>query len=229
MRFDGLIMAAIASEFRRTLIGARVDKIYQPSRLELVMTMRQPGRSITIIASAQPTAARVHITETVRENPPVPPAFCMLLRKHLIGSRVREIEQLGLDRVLKITFMRSSEDVPKTLVIEVMGRHSNIALIDGDTNMILDSIKHIGADLSRVRQMGPGIQYVNPPAQDKLNILLCSEEDLDDVLGKAQENTPSMSLGRVLVSSLAGFGLGSADRVLREAGIEPAKPCRDLD
>ena len=222
-------MAAIASEFRRTLIGARVDKIYQPSRLELVMTMRQPGRSITIIASAQPTAARVHITETVRENPPVPPAFCMLLRKYLIGSRVREIEQLGLDRVLKITFMRSSEDVPKTLVIEVMGRHSNIALIDGDTNMILDSIKHIGADLSRVRQMGPGIQYVNPPAQDKLNILLCSEEDLDDVLGKAQENTPSMSLGRVLVSSLAGFGLGSADRVLREAGIEPAKPCRDLD
>ena len=86
-----------------------------------------------------------------------------------------------------------------------------------------DSIKHIGVDLSRVRQMGPGIQYESACSR-QLNTLR-SEEDLDDAIGKAQENTPSMSLGRVLVSSLAGFA-GSADRVLREAGIEPAKPCR---
>jgi len=227
--FDGLVMAAVATEFRQNLLGARVDKIYQPSKLELIMTMRQPGRNITVIASCQPEAARVHITHTERKNPLVPPAFCMLLRKYLIGSRVMHVKQLGLDRILMITFLRSREDTPKTLVVEVMGRHSNIALVDDASSMILDSIKHVSADVSRVRQMGPGIQYVQPPAQDKLNIVFVSKEDLDNVLCKSQENTPSMSLSRFLVSSLAGFGRESADRVLREAGLVPDNPCSELD
>jgi predicted ribosome quality control (RQC) complex YloA/Tae2 family protein len=226
--FDGLVMAAVTTEFRQNLIGARVDKIYQPSKLELVITMRQPGRNIMVVASSQPEAARVHITHTERENPLVPPAFCMLLRKHLIGSRVMDVAQSGLDRVLRITFSRSQEETPKVLVIEVMGKHSNIALIDDKSNVILDSIKHVGSDVSRVRQMGPGIQYVQPPAQDKLNIVFASKEDLDQALCKFQANMSPPPLGRFLVSSLAGFGRESANRVLREAGLVPDMPCADL-
>ncbi len=227
--FDGLIMAAVASEFRQTLPGARVDKIYQPSGLEIVMTMRQPGKNIMVLASSESEAARVHITQTERENPYVPPPFCMLLRKYLIGSRVRQVEQVGLDRILRITFSRSKEETLKTLIIEVMGRHSNIALIDNGSNMILDSIKHIGSDVSRVRQMGPGIQYTPPPAQDKLNILLVSKDDLDEALCEFQENMPSASCSRFIVSRLEGFGSESAARVLREAGLVPDEPCSGLN
>jgi predicted ribosome quality control (RQC) complex YloA/Tae2 family protein len=227
--FDGLVMAAVATEFRQNLIGARVDKIYQPSGLEIIMTVRQPGKNITVLASSEPEAARVHITQAERRNPSHPPPFCMLLRKYLMSSRVQEVAQVDLDRILKVTFLRSREETPKTLVIEVMGRHSNIALVDESSNMILDSIKHIGVDVSRVRQMGPGIQYMEPPAQDKLNILFVSKEDLDDVLCAFQENMPSVSLSRFLVSSLAGFGRESAARVLREAGLVPDKPCSGLN
>jgi len=227
--FDGIVMAAVAAEFRQNLIGARVDKIYQPSKLELTMTMRQPGRNITVVASSRPEAARIHITQIGRENPLVPPAFCMLLRKYLIGSRVMHVAQSGLDRVLEITFLRSREETPKALVVEAMGRHSNIALVDKASGMVLDSIKHIGSDLSRVRQMGPGIQYTQPPAQDKLDILVASKEDLDDALCRSQANTPSVPLDRLLVSLFAGFGRESAGRVLREVGLVPDITCSALD
>lgn len=221
-------MAAIASEFKRTLLGARVDKIYQPSKLEIIMTMRQPGHNITVIASSQPEAARVHITRGERENPLVPPAFCMLLRKYLAGSRVMQVAQLGLDRVLKITFVRSREETPKTLVIEVMGRHSNMALVDEGPGMILDSMKHIGSDVSRVRQMGPGIQYIPPPAQDKLNLLLLSNEDLDRVLREFQQASPTASCSKFLMSSFSGLGRDSAAKVLSDAGIIGNDPCVTL-
>lgn len=227
--FDGLVMAVVASELRQNLLGARVDKIYQPSDLEIVITVRQPGRNIMVLASSEPRAARVHITQAERKNPYVPPPFCMLLRKYLIGSRINLVDQVGLDRILRITFSRSKEETSKSLIIEVMGRHSNIALIDEGSNMILDSIKHIGSDVSRVRQMGPGIQYVLPPAQDKLNILSVSKDGLDEALCKFQENMPSVSLNRFLVSRLEGFGQESAARVLHEAGLVPNEPCSDLN
>jgi predicted ribosome quality control (RQC) complex YloA/Tae2 family protein len=223
--FDGLVMAAVAAEFRQELIGARVDKIYQPSGLEIVITMRQPGKNVTVLASAKPEAARVHITQVERKNPSHPPPFCMLLRKYLMSSRVTEVAQVGLDRILRVTFSRSREEVPKTLVIEVMGRHSNIALIDGGSNMILDSIKHIGADVSRVRQMGPGIQYMPPPSQDKLNILLLSKEELSEILSKFQEMSPDASCSRFLISSFAGLGHDAAAKILSDAGIVQDLPC----
>lgn len=226
--FDGLLMAAVAAEFRQNLLGARVDKIYQPARLEVVMTMRQPGKNIMVLVSSDPEAARVHITEVARENPYVPPPFCMLLRKYLVSSRVIRVEQVGLDRILRITFSRSKEETPKTLVIEVMGRHSNMALVDEGSNMILDSIKHIGSDVSRVRHMGPGIEYALPPAQNKLNIMSVSGDDLDTALYKFKESMPSASCSRFIVSRLEGFGRESAARVLREAGLRADEPCADL-
>ncbi|NLS44705.1 MAG: fibronectin/fibrinogen-binding protein, partial [Firmicutes bacterium] len=118
MIFDGLIMSAAANEMRRNLLGARVDKIYQPFGLKLTMTVRQPGKNIKILISAEPKTARVHITQAEYENPYNPPPFCKLLRKHLISSRIIQIDQVGLDRILRITFLRSPEETPKVLVVE---------------------------------------------------------------------------------------------------------------
>lgn len=228
LAFDGLLMAAIASEFRHRLIGARVDKIYQPSKLELIIIMRQPGQNITVFASSQPEVARVHITQIERKNPPVPPAFCMLLRKYLVSSKVTQVTQLGLDRVLEIRFLRSREETPKNLVIEVMGRHSNIALVDEGSNTILDSIKHVGSDVSRIRHMGPGIQWSPPPAQDKLNLLFVTKEELNEILHKFRETSPDSSCSKFLVSSFSGFGRDSAAKILSEAGITGDESCGGL-
>ena len=229
MIFDGLIMSAAANEMRRNLLGARVDKIYQPFGLKLTMTVRQPGKNIKILISAEPKTARVHITQAEYENPYNPPPFCMLLRKHLISSRIIQIDQVGLDRILRITFLRSPEETPKVLVVETMGRHSNISLIHEDSGIILDSIKRIGSDRSRVRQLGPGLKYVFPPPQDKLNILLMSKDDLDERLTIFQNREPSVQCSKFLVSSFTGFGRETAIKILHKAGITPDSPCVGLN
>lgn len=178
MALDGIFLSMLKKEMEKTLIGARVDKIHQPSREELIMALRWNGGTGKLLFSASASAPRVHFTESAIDNPKAPPMFCMLMRKHLSGAKLIAIEQFGLERLLHFSFSTYNElgdPVVLKLAVEIMGRHSNIILI-GNDGKIIDSIKRVTADMSSVRQVMPGMTYVFPPSQNKLDTLNLNKE-----------------------------------------------------
>ena len=169
MALDGIAVKCVAEELNRAFSGTRVDKIFQPERDEIVITAHGPAGGGRLVISASASNARAHLSEAKKENPAQAPLFCMLLRKHLIPSRILRVEQVGFERVLRIDFSATTElgdTVVKSLYAELMGRHSNIILVDGE-NRILDSVKHIDMSVSSVRQVMPGLPYEGAPPQDK--------------------------------------------------------------
>ncbi len=179
MALDGITLSMLKNEISEKLIGARVDKIHQPSKEELVLSLRWNGGNGKLLISASASSPRIHFTESSVDNPKNPPMFCMLMRKHLSGAKLIEIEQFGLERMLHLSFATYNEfgdPVVIKLAVEIMGRHSNIMLI-GPDGRIIDAIKRVTADMSSVRQVMPGMAYVFPPAQNKMNTL-----DIDGML-----------------------------------------------
>ena len=166
MALDGAFLSCLRRELTDALPDARVDKIYQPEREELIITLRYRGGAERLYLSAQATSPRVHFTKETPENPAQPPMFCMLLRKRLTGGRLAAIRQEGFERALYFDFDCISElgdPVRLTLAVEMMGRHSNIILI-GPDGIIIDAIKRIYPDMSSVRPILPGMRYETPPA-----------------------------------------------------------------
>ncbi len=173
MALDGITLSMLKDELAENIIGSRVDKIYQPSKEELVISLRWNGGNGRLLISASASSPRIHFTEAQVDNPKVPPMFCMLMRKHLSGAKIVSIEQFGLERLLHISFATYNEfgdPVILKLAVEIMGRHSNIILI-GNDGKIIDSIKRVTADMSSVRQVMPGMTYIFPPTQNKMNTL----------------------------------------------------------
>lgn len=173
MALDGITLSMLKNELAENLVGARVDKIHQPSKEELIMSLRYNGGSKKLLVSASASAPRVHFTEAPVDNPKAPPMFCMLMRKYISGAKLIGIEQFGLERILHFSFSTYNElgdPVVLKLAVETMGRHSNLILIGSD-GKIIDSIKRVTADMSSVRQVMPGMTYVFPPSQDKMNTL----------------------------------------------------------
>ena len=173
MALDGITLSMLKNEISEKLIGARIDKIHQPSKEELVIALRWNGGNGKLLISASANGPRIHFTEASVDNPKNPPMFCMLMRKHLSGAKLVEIEQFGLERMLHLSFSTYNEfgdPVIIKLAVEIMGRHSNIMLL-GPDGKIIDSIKRVTADMSSVRQVMPGMSYVFPPAQNKMNTL----------------------------------------------------------
>ncbi len=165
MLFDSLILAAVTDELGRTIVGGKVEKITQPSPLEIVLRIYHVGRTHYLLLSCDPQFARAHLTHIRRDNPPQPPAFCSQLRKYLDGAFVHAVSlPLGFgERVLHVEF-RAVDGAPYTLIIETMGRLSNVVFVNG-AGTILGAIKHIGRDLNRFRQILPGQPYRTPPRQ----------------------------------------------------------------
>lgn len=181
MALDGLFLHCLKQEIIDTVLQARVDKIYQPSREELVITLRYRGGAAKLLLSASANSPRVHFTEIALENPKSPPMFCMLLRKHLSTAKLVGVRQLGLDRVLFLDFETVNELgdlVIITIAVEIMGRHSNIIVVD-QNGKILDAIKRVNDEMSAVRPVLPGMTYVLPPQQDKLSLLEATAEEAD--------------------------------------------------
>ena len=169
MAFDGAYLYKIKQEIEE-MVGGRIDKISQPSRETLVITLRAIGGNRKLLLSAAAAAAKVHFTTVPMENPKAAPMFCMLLRKHLGSGRLLRVEQQGLDRVLTLVFECVNElgdRVELSLVCEIMGRHSNIILLD-QNQKIIDAIKRVDFVTSEVRQILPGMTYTQPPQQHKL-------------------------------------------------------------
>lgn len=172
MALDGIFLYHLKNEIASFAVDSRVDKIHQPSRDEIVISLRSREGSRKLLMSCNADSARIHFTEFAPENPPKPPMFCLMLRKRLTGAWITSIEQDNLERILRINFSGTDELGDKTnyaLIIEIMGKYSNIIFVDRD-NRIIDSLKRVDESKSHIREILPGVTYVAPPAQDKLNI-----------------------------------------------------------
>ncbi|MDI6827660.1 MAG: NFACT family protein, partial [Armatimonadota bacterium] len=175
MTFDSVILAAIAAELNKTLVNGRVSAVHQPEPLDIVLTIRNSGANYSLLISAEAESPRIHLTSIRRPNPKTPPNFCMLLRKRLEGSHFIEAEQVDFDRILRLKFT-AYDGERLTLIIEIMGKHSNIILVN-DAARIIGAIKPIGRQKSRYREVLPGRQYVPPPPQNKINPLSITKEE----------------------------------------------------
>ena len=203
MALDGVYLSLIKAELEQSLIGSRVDKIHQPSRDSVVIALRTQGFGTKkLMFSSSAGTARVHFTEREPENPQVPPMFCMLLRKHLSSGKLLAIRQDGFERILFFDFETADEfgdRVVLTLAAEIMGRCSNILLI-GPDGRVIDSIKRVSEDMSRVRWVLPGVAYTLPPRDDRLNPLDFSEEELFSRLAETNQE-----LSKALVKVFEGI------------------------
>lgn len=202
MALDGIYLSLLRKEFD-PLIDGRVDKIHQPSREELIMTIRTKEGAQKLMFSTGAGSARVHITTADIENPKTPPMFCMLMRKHLAGGRLTAIRQDGFERILFFDFEATNEmgdRVNLTLAAEIMGRRSNLILYRED-GRIIDSIKRVGQEMSSVRMVLPGARYTLPPREERLNLLDCTKEEF---LAKIVEN-PTAELSKAIMKTLEGI------------------------
>ncbi|WP_082234230.1 Rqc2 family fibronectin-binding protein [Halobacillus massiliensis] len=181
MSFDGIVTRAVTRELIEKLVTGRILKIYQPTDTELIFTVRKERKNYSLLLSAHPSYARFHLTQDGYNNPKEPPMLCMLLRKHLAGGFIEDIEQVEMERVVKLHVRSRNEigdETIKKLIIEVMGKHSNIILIDSEEGHILDSIKHLPPSQNTYRTVMPGQPYKLPPEQGKSNPLQLTGEEL---------------------------------------------------
>ena len=171
MAFDGVMTAAVVYELNHILQGGKIEKVYQPEAEELVFNIHSKSGKLKLYISSSGNHAGIYISSESFSNPASPSAFCMLLRKHLQSGRITDIRQVGSERIVEIYIETMDElgfNVNKKLVVEIMGKHSNISLVDEGSGKIIDSIKRISIDTSRVRQLLPGMIYQYPPLQDKI-------------------------------------------------------------
>ena len=202
MALDGAFLYAVKGELD-FLVGARIDKIHQPSKDEIIIAFRAQGGNFKLIISSSANAARVHITRSVVENPKSPPMFCMLLRKHLGNGKLIAIRQDGLERILYLDFEAMNEIgdmINVTLACEIMGRYSNLIIINSE-GKIIDSIKRVDEEMSRERLVLPGMKYTYPPRDNRISILTSSKEEMKEAI-KAAKND---ELSKVLIKTFEGL------------------------
>ena len=193
MPLDALCLSGVVHELQNALSGANIDKIYQPGRDEVVLALRAPAGNVKLLLSANPSHPRAHLTQISRENPDKPPMFCMLLRKHLSGARLLELVQPPMERVVDLRLEALDElgdRVERRLVLEAMGRHSNLILLDGE-GRIMDCLRRVDSDMSARRQVLPGLFYRLPPAQEKLAPSSLDRAALESALAAAPEESPA--------------------------------------
>ena len=205
MSFDGIVTNALVKEFKETITGGRIDKIYQQEKDEILIHIRNLGNNYKLLLSASSNNPRAYLTDYSKQNPNTPPMFCMFLRKQLQGGIILDINQHELDRIITID-VKSLDEIgdisTKQLIIEIMGKHSNIILIDKSSEIILDSIKRVPESISRVRQVLPGLKYQYPPSNDKLNPL---HIDFDTFLNKLDKNNKNVQVFKFLYKSFIGL------------------------
>ena len=199
MPLDGICMQAVAEELRSELLGLRIDKVQQPARDQVILLLRGNKR---LLLNAGANTPRIQLTALTRDNPAEPPMFCMLLRKHLQNGRIVNISQPGLERIVHIDIEHLDEmgDLRhKTLVMELMGKHSNLIFCNDD-NTIIDSIKRVSAAVSSVREVLPGKPYFIAHTQDKLDALTCDETTFRETLAAKPQSvfTRQASTGNAL-------------------------------
>ena len=228
MPLDALCLTAVAAEVRAAVQGGKIDKIYQPARDEVVLYIRGPAGNVRLLLSANPGHPRAHLTDRNRENPEQPPMFCMLLRKHLQGARILELNQPPLERILDFrleTLDELGDRVERRLVLEAMGRSANLLLLDGE-GRIVDCTRRVDGDLAKgQRQLLPGLFYRQPPAVDKLNPFTLSPEELRLVLA----NPLGKAWDKLLLDSFTGLSPLVARELAFRADGDPERLAAELE
>ncbi len=207
MSFDGFFLHHMTEELRQELLYGRIQKINQPFEQELVLQIRSKRQNHKLLLSAHPVFGRIQLTHTAFENPAVPTTFIMVMRKYLQGATIESIEQIDNDRILEISVSNKNEigdSVAATLIIEIMGKHSNIILMDKASGNIIEAIKHVGFSQNSYRTILPGSSYVTPPQTDKRNPFTISDEKLFEIL-----HTEDLS-ARSLQNLFQGLGRDTA-------------------
>ena len=224
MAFDVIFATAVAKELDGALAGARVEKVYQPSKEEILLFCRVGRETRKLIVSSSPASARVCFTDTAGENPAAPPMFCMLLRKHLAGAQIEGVETVGFERAIKITFACRDElgfDCRRYLIAEIMGKYSNIIFAgDDDGKMkILGVTKPVDMTTSRVRQLLPGMIYQSPPPQEKKSPL---DETGEGFLSRFENYPRGKDAERFFIDTYLGFSPAVAREIVHRAGRDGA-------
>ena len=226
MSLDGISMHPLAIELDRAVAGGRIDRINQPSKQSIVMSLRLPGKNVLLHITINPQNPAMHLIDKAPENPPEPPMFCMVLRKHLETGRIAGVRQYGLDRLLimDIDFLSArGRIITKSLVVELMGKYSNIILVqDG---IIIDALRKVGTNSSRVRTVLPGDAYVLPPQQDKLNLL---ETPIREAIA-AIRTKGDMKLSKAILDTCLGFGPVTAKEAAYGAGLPASMAISQLN
>ena len=210
MSFDGFFLHHMVEELRRELVNGRIQKINQPFEQELVLQIRSNRQSHRLLLSAHPVFGRIQLTQTTFENPAQPSTFIMVLRKYLQGALIESIEQVENDRIVEISVSNKNEigdHIQATLIIEIMGKHSNILLVDKSSHKILEVIKHVGFSQNSYRTLLPGSTYIAPPSTESLNPFMIKDEKLFEIL-QTQETT-----AKNLQSLFQGLGRDTANEL----------------
>ena len=233
MSFDGFFLHHMIEELRTELLNGRIQKINQPFDQELVLQIRSNRKSHRLLLSAHPVFGRIQLTESTFENPAQPSTFIMVLRKYLQGAVIESIEQIENDRIVEITVSNKNEigdHIQATLIIEIMGKHSNILLVDKSSHKILEVIKHIGFSQNSYRTLLPGATYIAPPGTEALNPFMVKDEKLFEIL-QTQELTAKnlqnlfQGLGRDTATELERQLLNDKLATFRNFFGQETKPC----
>ena len=226
MAFDGVTIAGIVSELKDKLIGNRIYKIAQPEKDELLLTVKGSCGQVRLLMSADASLPLLYLTQQNKTSPMTAPNFCMLLRKHLQNARIVSVAQPGLERIVRFELEHLNElgDLcRKYLIIELMGKHSNILFCD-DKDMIIDSIKHISGMVSSVREVLPGRIYFIPKTQDKAELLSCSQEEMAAVL-----RAKSLPLYKAVYTGFTGISPSIAQELCYRAGVDADLPSAGVE
>lgn len=213
MSYDGMFTHAMIHELTEELANGRVSKVQQPYKNELILTIRSNRKSKKLLLSAHPQYARVHLTEMAYENPTNAPQFCMVLRKYIEGAHLEKIEQIENDRLIHFHFTHRNElgDLDHVLLIaEIMGRHSNILLVDPEKNRILEVIRHVPSTMNTYRALVPGAPYIAPPAQDNINPFQMEELSADQMAALSGTDFERKDIQKMF----QGIGRDTADEIV---------------
>ena len=233
MSFDGFFLHHMVEELRRELVNGRIQKINQPFEQELILQIRSNRQSHRLLLSAHPVFGRIQLTQTTFENPAQPSTFIMVLRKYLQGALIESIEQVENDRIVEMTVSNKNEigdHIQTTLIIEIMGKHSNILLVDKSSHKILEVIKHVGFSQNSYRTLLPGSTYIAPPSTESLNPFTIKDEKLFEIL-QTQETTAKnlqnlfQGLGRDTANELESILVSDKLSTFRNFFNQETKPC----
>ncbi|MGO3019095.1 MAG: Rqc2 family fibronectin-binding protein [Anaerococcus sp.] len=220
MSFDGIMTKAVTNELKKEILGGKIQKISQPSKNDIVFNIYSRGNSYKLLLSANNNEARFNLTQLKFENPNVPPNFCMVLRKHLNQGKILDIEQVGLDRIVIFSISSVDEmgfDTSKKLILEIMGKYSNLILVDDDYK-IIDSIKRVNEYMSSVRQVLPGLKY-QLPSDDKVDI---TKDDFSKDIWYFDQKLPdSTNPVKFFYSNYTGISPLFSKEICHRAGIDP--------
>jgi len=231
MAFDGVTIAGIVRELKDMLVGNRIYKIAQPEKDELILTVKGSCGQVRVLMSADASLPLLYLTQKNKTSPMTAPNFCMLLRKHLQNARIVSVTQPGLERVVRFELEHLNElgDLcRKYLIIELMGKHSNIIFCD-DKDMIIDSIKHISGMVSSVREVLPGRVYFVPKTQDKAELLECTADEIAAVLKAGSEQAKYLPLYKAIYAGFTGISPCVAQELCYRTGIDADWPVAELE